>query len=153
MITYHKPSNICDVTRGVILHGCNAQGVMGSGVAKQLRAKYPEIYYKYVTHLNLLKDLGKDPLGTICIQPVTGHLAVCNMITQEYYGRDGRQYVSYEAVEDCLENVLDWLGDYSIPIHVPYLIGAGLGGGDEKTLLAIFEKVLGNYNLNFHIWK
>jgi hypothetical protein len=75
------------------------------------------------------------------------------MITQEYYGRDGRQYVSYEAVEDCLENVLDWLGDYSIPIHVPYLIGAGLGGGDEKTLLAIFEKVLGNYNLNFHIWK
>ena len=87
-------SNILDVTSGVIVHGCNAQGVMGSGVAKQLRAKYPEIYDAYVKHLGNFKAKPCSPLGSVNFVLVHSSLTVANAITQEFYGRDGKQYVS-----------------------------------------------------------
>ena len=39
-----------DVTH--IVHGCNSHGVMGSGVAKMVRAKYPVAYQRYVDEYN-----------------------------------------------------------------------------------------------------
>jgi O-acetyl-ADP-ribose deacetylase (regulator of RNase III) len=33
--------NIVDLSRGFIVHGCNAQGAMNFGVAKAIRDKYP----------------------------------------------------------------------------------------------------------------
>lgn len=40
MIEYRK-GNLLDITSGVIVHGCNMRGVMGSGVALAIRNKYP----------------------------------------------------------------------------------------------------------------
>ena len=36
MIQYKK-GDLLSVTKGIIAHGCNAQGVMGSGVALQIK--------------------------------------------------------------------------------------------------------------------
>ena len=65
MITHKYNSNITEVTQGVIVHGCNAQGVMGSGVAKQLRAKYPEIYVDYLDGLEEYSTENLSPLGAV----------------------------------------------------------------------------------------
>lgn len=140
-------SNILDVTSGVIVHGCNAQGVMGSGVAKQLRAKYPEIYDAYVTHLDSFKANSCSPLGSVNFVLVHSGLTVANAITQEFYGRDGKQYVSYEALHKALADVVDVADGYTV--HVPYLIGAGLGGGSEQKIIEIFKSV-GYENICFH---
>ena len=44
-----KRGNLFDnVECGHIIHGCNAQGVMGSGVAAIIRAKYPMAYKTYI---------------------------------------------------------------------------------------------------------
>ena len=140
-------SNILDVTSGIIVHGCNAQSVMGSGVAKQLRAKYPEIYNAYVKHLDNFKSKSCSPLGSVCFVAVHSNLIVANAITQEFYGRDGKQYVSYEALHKALADVVDLA--YGGTVHVPYLIGAGLGGGNEQKILEIFKSL--NYeNICFH---
>ena len=45
MKTIHD--DLLGATHGIILHGCNAQGVMGSGVAKLIRAKWPGAYAAY----------------------------------------------------------------------------------------------------------
>lgn len=140
-------SNILEVTSGVIVHGCNAQGVMGSGVAKQLRAKYPEIYGAYVKHLDSFKAKSSKPLGSVSFVAVHSGLIVANAITQEFYGRDGKQYVSYEALHKAMLDVIDLA--YGGTVHVPYLIGAGLGGGNEQKVMKIFESL--NYeNICFH---
>lgn len=152
MITHHYDSDISKVTSGVIVHGCNAQGVMGSGVAKQLRSKYPEIFDHYTGHLRSKQELGNDPMGSIAFSEVNRNgndFIIANCITQRFYGRDGAKYVSYEALKKCL----DTLAMFKQPIHVPYLVGAGLGGGDEKLILEMFTKTLYNNNLNFHYWK
>lgn len=152
MITHHDPSNICLVTDGVIVHGCNAQGVMGSGVAKQLRAKYPDIFVLYLQHLEDVKFQDLQPLGTVCYVPVTKDLVIANAITQEFYGRTGDKYVSYVALKLALEDVANCYG-LSVPIHIPYLIGAGLGGGDEEKILRIIETKLKNCDVHLHHWK
>ena len=46
MINY-LTKDITTVDRGIIAHGCNCQGVMGSGVARFLRDKYPQIFPEY----------------------------------------------------------------------------------------------------------
>lgn len=152
MITHHDPSNICLVTDGVIVHGCNAQGVMGSGVAKQLRAKYPEIFYDYAESLMVYGVSDINPLGQVVFVKVSKSLTVANAITQEFYGRDGEKYVSYIALKSCLEIVAKRFGS-STPIHIPYLIGAGLGGGDEEAILRIIETKLKDCDVHLHHWK
>lgn len=144
-------SNILDVTSGVIVHGCNAQGVMGSGVAKQLRAKYPEIYVAYVKQLDNFKAKSLSPLGSVSFVLVHPGVIVANVITQEFYGKDGKQYVSYEGLYKALVDVVDVA--YGSTIHVPYLIGAGLGGGSEQKIMKIFESLDYKYICFHHLNK
>ena len=47
-----KLGDICSVNSGIIVHGCNAQGVMGSGVAKAIRLKYPQVFEDYKNFKN-----------------------------------------------------------------------------------------------------
>lgn len=152
MFIHHNPSNIVRAKEGVIVHGCNAQGIMGSGVAKQLRAKYPEIFFDYVLGLKEYALQKLSPLGTLSVVPVSKTLKIVNAITQEFYGRDGVQYVSYVALETAFANIATRF-DFTTPIHIPYLIGAGLGGGDEKTILELIDKNLKDHEVHFHHWK
>jgi O-acetyl-ADP-ribose deacetylase (regulator of RNase III) len=151
MHTHLDPSDVTKVTSGVILHGCNAQRVMGSGVAKQLRAKYPGIYLSYLDGLANAKECGASPLGDVYMLNVRPGLYVANGVTQEYYGRDGRQYVSYKALDQAISTSVGYARSLDLPLHIPYLIGAGLGGGSEKIILDLFAKY--QYNIIFHHWK
>jgi len=153
MISHFKDSNITEVKSGIIIHGCNAQGVMGSGVAKQLRAKYPDIFTDYLALLQLCKDEQFTPLGQVAFTKVSPDLKIASAITQEFYGRDGKQYVSYDALQAAFYHVSTIALISKQEVHVPYLIGAGLGGGDEKTILDIIAESAYNINLNFHHWK
>jgi O-acetyl-ADP-ribose deacetylase (regulator of RNase III) len=152
MIIHHKPSNIVRAKEGIIVHGCNAQSVMGSGVAKQLRAKYPEIFYDYCLNLEIYAVQKINPLGQVIFVPVSKTLKIANAITQEFYGRDGSKYVSYSALEQCLDKVAQSV-NFDTPIHIPYLIGAGLGGGNEEIILNIIENTLKDNEVHFHHWK
>lgn len=130
--------DLLDVTKGYIMHGCNAQGIMGSGVAKQLRAKYPRIYRDYTAGLETVRYNRGNPLGEVFVSYINPQLFVCNAITQEFYGRDGKQYVDYGAVDRATDYVVQLARRDQSSVFIPDLLGAGLGGGDRGTLLDIF---------------
>lgn len=120
--------------RCIIAHGCNAQGVMGSGFALLIRKKYPRAWASYqLRGVNLkvgqiVPSFGKEH-----------HNIVINCITQEFFGRDtSRVYVDYEAVKKCMWHVADIAKDYQLPVHIP-LIGGGLANGNRNMLVKIFE--------------
>jgi O-acetyl-ADP-ribose deacetylase (regulator of RNase III) len=132
-----------NVTAGHIVHGCNAQGVMGSGFAKLVRDKYPEAYKAYVArHCETPLHLGE----VISIQ-VAPNLVIHNAITQEFYGTEKRQ-VYYPAVHETLRKVTlapperDPLHPVieCTDVHFP-LIGGGLAGGDKDILMDLFKRV------------
>ena len=116
-----------------ILHGCNAQGVMGSGIAKIIREKYPEAYQEY----RKATLAGSLELGKVIPAESNGKI-ILSAITQKYYGRDKKRYVSYDAVADVMKIV-----QQVAPSHVAMpQIGSGLGGGDWNVIESIIESEL-----------
>ena len=123
-----------DVAEGFIMHGCNAQGVMGSGFAKIIRERYPIAYQQYADQApNYI-------LGEVIPVLVAPNLVIVNAITQDFYGTD-RVHVDYGAVGQACQGVKHLARSGMIEsdkITFPF-IGAGLAGGDQGQLLNIFE--------------
>lgn len=128
-----------------ICHQVNCQGVMGSGIAKQIKEKWPDVYEVYKSwhayHFN--RGGVKNLLGQIQIVPI-GENAVINMFSQEFFGRDSRQYTSYDAFWHCLEEIKTSIPKYS-SIAFPYGIGCGLGGANWKVIEIMISVALGDY--------
>ena len=134
----YKRGDLLSCEEPWILHGCNAQGKMASGVAKLIRAKWPSAYTVYMWQY----DNEAMQLGRVTYAQQDDGKTIFNGITQEFYGKDGRKYVSYKAIEDVL-----WCVDQTaaaqdkIGIHVAMpMIGAGLGGGDWDVIEALIEE-------------
>lgn len=118
-----------------ILHGCNSRGVMGSGVAKLIREKYPAAYTDYKLKYD---SYGLD-LGFVVISVQDDGEVIYNAITQKDYGRDSSKvYVSYWAIAEVFRKIdnLD-IGEIAMP-----MIGAGLANGDWNVISAIIENTL-----------
>lgn len=144
-----KHGDLTAVSSGIIVHQCNAKGVMGSGVAKCIREKFPEAFMVYRRQfLEHARKCDKVPLGSITHCNVAPALYVVNLIGQDAYRGFSNDYTekrwtSYDAIEDGIININDaWLrGDLgNVPmIHIP-LIGSGLGGGNWNIIKAIIEE-------------
>lgn len=118
----------------LILHGCNAQGVMGSGIAKQIRKKFPQAFETYcAAHEKEMLWLG-DVIFVDC-----GSKIIANGITQQYYGRSGERFVNYEAINNVMEETHDYALKHGIEYVAMPLIGAGLGGGSWEKISSIIE--------------
>lgn len=132
-----KKGNILDVLspENVIAHGCNRQGVWGSGVAGQLKPNHPYPYSQYV------KDCYEMVLGDVSFYTYPDGRTILSMFTQEYYGRnEGTRYVSYDAFDRCIRTALGYCVSEGKQLNIPYLVGAGLGGGNEGVILSIIDQ-------------
>lgn len=118
----------------IIAHGCNAQGVMGSGVARIVRDWYPEAYEDY----RRIADSEGLQLGRVYVTMSKTKL-IANMITQDRFGADGKRYVSYDAVAMACESLDKLATKLKIDRVAMPQIGAGLGGGDWKVIEAIIQ--------------
>jgi len=119
---------------GIIVHGCNAQGVMGSGVALAIRRKYPGAYEVY-RHAYETHGLRLGSYTFWC----EGGVTIINAVTQEFYGRDGKQYVDYAAVEEAFKGVAEIQRITGYSVNFP-LIGCGHGGGRWSVVSRLIEK-------------
>jgi hypothetical protein len=133
--------NILDVKSGVIAHQVNCKGVMGAGLALQIRKKYPEVYLEYKDCC----DTGYARLGSCLILPVDG-LSIANLFAQNGYGRTG-VHTDYMALSNCLSGLNEWAN--GCDIHIPYGIGCGLAGGDWDVVSVLIDK----YAPNATVWK
>lgn len=133
-IEYRK-GNLLDVKEGVIIHGCNLQGVMGAGVAKAIKEKYPKCFDEYKKYLFLTESV---TLGEFSTYEASPHLVIENLLTQINYGRDPRvRYVSYDAISYGFK-ALNKKHSETVPFYFPK-IGAGLGGGNWEVIEKIIE--------------
>lgn len=140
MILYQK-GNLLDVKRGIIVHGCNSQGVMASGVAKSVRAMYPAAFTQY-SHDITTKHFGLGDISVYTAEP--NELIIVSAITQEFYGREpNTRYVSYDAIDRCFARVFELAENVGLTVHIPY-IGAGLAQGNWGIISTIIESLQGN---------
>jgi len=154
VLTYIK-QDLFDTSIGIIVHGCNSYGVMGSGVARLIKDKYPEAYQAYNDqYTQKISSQGTNallPLGTNIIVPSRGKIIV-NAITQETYGKSVRErrYVSYDAVAKCMASLEEFCILNAYPEVAMPKIGAGLGGGDWNVIAAIIGSELIETNVTVY---
>ena len=147
-----KKLDITSVEKGVVMHGCNCRGVMGSGVALAIRKKWPKAYNSYLYHCSTV-DNPEQLLGSINrvnITPYDVHITpyelyVYNAFTQVDYGNDGQRYADIDAIMMCYRMALmntSMLFGKGGTLYTPK-IGCGLGGiSYEKELKPRLEKEL-----------
>lgn len=129
--------DLTTVEKGIIAHGVNCQGVMGSGVAKALRDKWPKIFPRYEQHVALCYPRYKEKLlGDIVLVGVGSELMVANCFTQEFYGKDGRVYADLGGIKLALIDVIELAIGLELPVYLPR-IGCGLGGLDWDTQVGV----------------
>lgn len=121
----------------VMVHGCNCFCTMGAGIARQIRARFPEAYKADLATTK--GDGGK--LGTISVAACRrgDHvLIVVNAYTQ-FNWRGAGIKVDYQAVEQCMRLVAERYPDKRIGYP---RIGAGLAGGDWTQIAEFIEEEL-----------
>lgn len=127
----------------VICHQVNCMGVMGGGLARQIRDKYPDVYQQYQSKC----DADNYCLGDVqyCGE---AEVIIANMFAQFGYGRD-KQYTDYDALKRCLKNVRGALQIYShhhsnYRVAFPHGLGCGLAGGDWAIVHGMIDEIFGD---------
>lgn len=117
----------------VMLHVCNNKGVMGSGIALQVKNQIPDAYRAYK---DFEGTVGGIPLGTIS----TCH-NVINLHAQNGYGQSIR-HLDYEELYKSLEKAAAYLERVGVErVGVPYRMGSDRAGGDWRIVSAMLETV------------
>lgn len=131
--------DITTLKKGILIQQVNCQNAMGSGVAKAIYLKWPQVKEEY--HKFAQNKKPEELLGEIQEIKINEDLLVINSFTQLTYGRTGKH-----TNEDLLiRNIKEIANKYNDEmIVIPYLIGCGLGGGNWDY---IFENIKNINNL------
>jgi O-acetyl-ADP-ribose deacetylase (regulator of RNase III) len=140
--------NLFNSTAKVICHQCNCQGVMGSGVAAEVKKRYPHVYNEYRNDY----EKGLLKLGYVNFANATSDQVIANMCGQEKYGYDGKQYTSYDNLRQCLNTVKEYMINNNIDtVAFPYMMSCCRGGGNWNVVYQMIENVFTDCNVE--IWK
>ncbi len=134
----HKDCNIFDGGAQGIIHQANCQNTMGSGIAREIRARYPEAYE--VDCKTIAGDYKK--LGTFSsVKTNDGKFVIYNCYSQYRYGREQR-HTNYEAVYTGLSSIEQNARELGLTtLSLPYNMGCNLGGGNFHIVSAIIEVI------------
>ncbi|GLI82384.1 Appr-1-p processing protein [Rossellomorea marisflavi] len=143
--------NILMAEEQIITHQVNCQGVMGAGLAAQIRKKYPIVYERYVSLVQSRKD-NKEVLGKTQIIKVESDKFIANIFGQYTYGRLGI-HTSYTALESALTDLKLRAQKHKKAIALPHGIGCGLAGGDWSKVSSIIENVFSDYKVALYKFK
>ena len=132
--------------RKIVAHVCNDLGRMGSGVAKALMDKWPQVRSEYVKW-HKTNELNGRPkpfkLGAVQFIHCEGEIVVANVIGQhDIRSKGGIPPVRYEALREGFAFIANVAKFYEASVHVPYLMGCDLAGGDWEVVETILEEEL-----------
>ena len=146
----HIKCDIFESGADIICHQVNCQGIMGSGIAKQVKEKYPKVYTEYKKWCDIYSPktlLGKTQFVGTSVEYNTSFLGIFNIFGQETFGYDGKCYTDYTALYKCFEKVRDSLykseteAKHNYTIAIPYLMACHRGGGDWNIVYKMIEEV------------
>ena len=137
-------ADLLDSDCNFICHQVNCMGKMGSGIAKQIRARWPEVYENYSRVVDF-DMFGKAQILYIEDANIP-YQCVVNLFAQQTYGYDDNRYTSYDAFWMCLNDLRLQIPEGST-IAFPYKIGCGLGGANWEVIEKMIDVVFKDYGV------
>lgn len=139
----------------IIAHQVNCQGKFNSGVAKEVRKKYWDVYVEYKSLCDEHLERKEELLGECQLVCVDNKKYVANLFGQLGYGYDGKQYTDINALKKAmikLKSITHFaMKPENITIAFPYGLGSVRGGAKWENVYGIIEEVFRGYNIE--IWR
>lgn len=142
----------CDI----LLHQCNCQSTMGTGVAKQIKDRYqaawyadlestmtPEQKFGMYTSANAVNHLGR-------------RIEIVNLYGQFNYGRNEKQTSEPHLRSALLTYLADKQSMNQLTgkkIGIPFGMGCGNAGGDWEEVMKILEEATKAFNISIYTYK
>lgn len=152
-----KQGDLLESPCNLIVHQVNCRGVMGSGIAKQIKDRFPETFrkYKQVCNISIFKPealLGKNLYTAECNHGK--NIIIASLFAQDNYGY-GTQQTNYEALNMCLAKLAIAARELisrgkSVTIGIPYKLSCGRGGGDWTIVEPIIKQHLSEFNVTIY---
>ena len=146
--------NILSVETGIICHQVNTLGLMGRGLAKEIKERYPEVYTKYRTICNFLNS--EMLYGKIAFIPAADKLYVSNLFSQVGLIKADRiTPTDYGLLKQCLiktikkRNEIYETSNIMYEIYLPFKIGCGYAGGSWEEVLKIISEIEREFSIEF----
>lgn len=141
----------------IIAHQVNCQGKMNSGVAKQIREKYPEVFEVYKKYCDIYNAQYKtDLLGRCLVVEAHDGKRIANLFGQLGYGYDGRQYTDLYALRRSMLNLRSTcyfsLNPEEITIAFPHGLASVRGGASWEEVYLMIEEVFKDFNVEIWRW-
>jgi len=139
--------NLLDFPEGitVLCHQANCQATMGSGIAAQIRERYPEAALAD-------RDAWKAKeakLGLFSSVKINDTKTIVNLYGQYDFKR-GRD-TDYEGLYLAMDRLFGVISEAKDPskyvIGIPFGMGCGLGGGDWRIVSAMIEVLEEKYHV------
>lgn len=139
----------------IISHQVNCQGAFNSGVAKQVREKYPEVFQAYKGLCKSRSNCTHTLIGDCQIIETYDGKRIANLFGQLGYGYDGKQYTDLDALKRAMIKLRNRcnlsINPEEIIIAFPWGLASVRGGAKWEDVYAIIEEVFEGYNVE--IWK
>lgn len=146
-----KIGDILHTEADVICHQVNCKGVMGAGLAKQIRNQLLS-EEQYRTYQEICREYGRTNLGKV-IRMKTDTYQVYNLFGEDIPTGSGVDTI-YAALYKALVEALYYAETEHLTLSVPGMIGCGLAGGDWRIVKKhILEPIFGirtNVSLYIH---
>lgn len=157
MITYVQ-GDLLKSDVDLLVHQVNTLGIMGGGIAFQIKKVYPKTYNYYRQYCEHFKFNRDELMGNVYFSSETNNyypnreVLICNVFGQKDIGRNSIQ-TDYRALSDGLETIKNYASNSGYPtIGMPYMIGCGLGGGDWNIVQRIIKETFNDYNGEIKIY-
>ena len=119
----------------IIAHQVNCQGIMGGGLALQIKNKWPEVNRAYVE----LVDNWDELLGVCQIVRVGSSFGIANLFGQ--YDIGGGCQTDYKALFKSLHSLREQMIIHELKsVAFPVKLGCGLAGGNWDIVSALIKK-------------
>jgi len=120
----------------IIVHGCNCHNTMGSGIAREIRERYP-IAYDADTEAAKMWPRPVARLGNFSYAGTDKQFIIINAYTQVNFMPRTVDHFEYEAFYVILKKIEDLVSD-GVRLGFPY-IGMGLAGGNADRIISMLE--------------
>lgn len=123
----------------IIAHQTNCIGVMGAGIAAQIKKKLlsKDEYEKYT---DKCKEYGESLLGKVQLLNASDGRIIANLFGENKPTGKGRD-TNYEAIYLCLVKLKNYAVKEHKVVGIPGLLGCGLAGGDWNIVRAMIRSV------------
>lgn len=128
-------------------HGCNCHAAMGSGIAPQIAAAFPQVEEADRLYYNMMSRTHRhnDMLGEIMPVPLSKNVTLINSYTQFYPGRDFR----IDALISAFSLINNMIAGHTLIIP---RIGAGVAGGDWDLISNTIDRVTPDVKITVIDW-